>query len=175
MKTRSLLLLAILVALSTYVFSQKATADQVGNKEVRGLIYEYVTDKGVTFKVGDTLEVGHPFRNNQFSYLMDKTSAVMGSMVFLSPQYVGSMCVIKSMRASQRKLTVATFGQGESIALYIVNFEAAVATGEIVKPNYMSSDQALEILKKAKDKLDLELISQEEYDAIKADLIKFIK
>jgi hypothetical protein len=39
----------------------------------------------------------------------------------------------------------------------------------------MFSDEALTALKKAKDKLDLGLISQEEYDKIKAELTPFIK
>lgn len=39
----------------------------------------------------------------------------------------------------------------------------------------MTSDEALAELKKAKDKLDLGLISQEQYDQIKADLTKYIK
>ena len=39
----------------------------------------------------------------------------------------------------------------------------------------MTSDQALEALKKAKDKLDLGLITQEEYEKIKAELTPFIK
>ena len=39
----------------------------------------------------------------------------------------------------------------------------------------MSSEEALAELKKAKDKLDLELITQEEYDKLKAELSKYIK
>ena len=39
----------------------------------------------------------------------------------------------------------------------------------------MTSKDALEKLKEAKSKLDLELISKEEYDKIKAELAKFIK
>jgi hypothetical protein len=39
----------------------------------------------------------------------------------------------------------------------------------------MTSDDALAELKKAKDKLDLGLITQEKYDEIKAELVKYIK
>ncbi len=42
-------------------------------------------------------------------------------------------------------------------------------------PNAMTSDDALVELKRQKDKLDLEIISQAEYDSIKAVLIKYIK
>jgi hypothetical protein len=44
-----------------------------------------------------------------------------------------------------------------------------------VKGFGLSSDDALAQLKKAKDKLDLGLITQEEYDKLKAELTKYIK
>ena len=56
----------------------------------------------------------------------------------------------------------------------ITNFDGAVSNGEI-KSKIMSSDQAIEELKKWKDKLDLELISEEEYKQKKAELVKYIK
>jgi hypothetical protein len=57
---------------------------------------------------------------------------------------------------------------------YFLNIEDAIAVGEI-KSFGMTSDEALAALKKAKDKLDLGLISQEEYDKIKAELTPYIK
>lgn len=39
----------------------------------------------------------------------------------------------------------------------------------------LSSEEALSQLKKAKEKLDLQLITQEEYDKLKAELLPFIK
>ena len=57
---------------------------------------------------------------------------------------------------------------------YSIQFENALSTGEI-KGFGLSSDDALEQLKKGKDKLDLGLITQEEYDKLKADLTKYIK
>ena len=39
----------------------------------------------------------------------------------------------------------------------------------------MTSDEVLTELKKAKEKLDLELITQEEYDELKTELMKYIK
>lgn len=56
----------------------------------------------------------------------------------------------------------------------ITNFESAIAQGEVMTSGY-SPDEALQELKRWKDKLDLEIITQEEYDAKKAELMKFIK
>ena len=57
---------------------------------------------------------------------------------------------------------------------YTIHFENAMSTGEI-KGTGMTSDEALAELKKAKDKLDLGLITQEEYEKKKAELTPFIK
>ena len=57
---------------------------------------------------------------------------------------------------------------------YSIQLENAISVGE-VKSFGMTSDEALAELKKAKDKLELELISQGDYDRIKADLMNYIK
>ncbi len=57
---------------------------------------------------------------------------------------------------------------------YFIMFENALETGE-VKGFGMSSDDALAELKKAKDKLDLGIITQGAYDTLKTDLLKYIK
>jgi hypothetical protein len=56
----------------------------------------------------------------------------------------------------------------------ILKFESAISYGEI-KSKGMTSDDALNELKKAKDKLDLGLISKEEFEVKKTELVKFIK
>ena len=60
------------------------------------------------------------------------------------------------------------------ITTYTIQLENAIEVGEIKTPG-LSSDEALIELKKAKDKLDLQLISQSKYDSIKAVLIQYIK
>jgi hypothetical protein len=57
---------------------------------------------------------------------------------------------------------------------YTILFENALATGEI-KGTGLTSDEALSQLKKAKDKLDLGIITQEEFDNIKKELTPYIK
>ena len=60
------------------------------------------------------------------------------------------------------------------ISLIKLNFKNALSTGE-VKGFGKTSDEALSELKKAKDKLDLGLITQEEFDRLKQELSKYIK
>jgi phosphopantetheine adenylyltransferase len=57
---------------------------------------------------------------------------------------------------------------------YRILLENAIETGE-VKGLGMTSDEALSELKKCKDKLELGLITQEEFDSKKSELSKFIK
>jgi hypothetical protein len=61
-----------------------------------------------------------------------------------------------------------------TIADNILKFESAISYGEI-KSKGMTSDEALNELKRAKDKLDLGIISKEEYEVKRLELIKFIK
>ena len=56
---------------------------------------------------------------------------------------------------------------------YTIQIENAIATGE-VKSFGLTSDEALSELKKAKDKLELGLITQQKYDSLKTALSKFI-
>lgn len=55
-----------------------------------------------------------------------------------------------------------------------VNIEKAIEVGEVVTSGY-TSEKALDELKRAKDKLDLGLITQEEFDRLKAELAPYIK
>jgi hypothetical protein len=55
-----------------------------------------------------------------------------------------------------------------------LKLESAVNSGEI-KSDIITSDIALDKLKKAKEKLDLDLITQEEYDNLKKELKIYIK
>lgn len=59
---------------------------------------------------------------------------------------------------------------------HILDLDKAYLMGEIILPNgIISKSQAIEKLKESKDLLDLEIITQEEYDRIKAELTPIIK
>jgi hypothetical protein len=175
----NLIFIVMLSVFCNTASGQRATFAEVSAKKAKGRITEYVSESGVVFKEGDTLKIGYPFRNDFFAHINSTTNIAMaaiggGSVPQLTTTSSGNIGVIKKMRCTQRRLYVTTYGEGESMALSIVNFEEAFKTGEILLPNYINSDEALSALKKAKDKLDLGLITQEEYDKIKAELRKFI-
>lgn len=178
-----ILTLAIVALFGLSSYGQKtATYDQVANKEVKGGVYKYTTEAGVTFTIGDTLRLGYPHRNDVYDFVIDRGKAWTSAMATghnntgsITSTEAGQIAVIKSMKTSKRLLYVTTLAKGESKPFNITNFEEAFKTGEIIKPGHITSDVALELLLKAKQKLDLELISLIEYNAIKAELSNYIQ
>ena len=61
-----------------------------------------------------------------------------------------------------------------AVSNYFISLENAILYGE-VNTGVMTSDEALSELKKSKDKFDLGLISEEEYNEKKKELSKLIK
>ena len=57
----------------------------------------------------------------------------------------------------------------------IINFDKALASGEIVNPNKpMSREEAIKKLKESQDLMQLGLISKQEYDKLKDELTQII-
>ena len=58
----------------------------------------------------------------------------------------------------------------------MLDLKFALQFGELINPKAaMTSDQALSELKRAKDKLDLGLITQEHFDSLRTVLSKYIR
>jgi hypothetical protein len=193
MKKSSILLLGItLYCLITfnYSFSQnfeKLEAEsqlypqlkytELSSIKSRGEIASYIGSDGQLYKIGDTLKIGFPSSNNKFSFI------TMGDGVFLpiinlDVSASGQKTEITKISIFGSKRTgfsigFRTKGAG-SVSNYNIQFENALSNGEI-KGLGISSDDALNQLKKAKDKLDLGLITQEEFDKLKLELRKYIK
>ena len=154
------------------LYGQKATYDDVLQKRIKGSINVYVTRDGQKFSVGDTITLGKSTGVKNYEFIVQNAGL---SYEPLQNAASASQVVIKSMNAIFKKLSIRTTKpQGYVFALFINNFEGAVVNGEITS-NVMSSDEALKELKKWKSKLDLEIITQEEYDAKKKELVPFIK
>ncbi len=178
---RTLILTAIMLVGLTTQAQKSATFEQVGNKKVRGMIDSYTTQSGVTFHIGDTLKIGRPYANEHFDFLINRSNMWLGAAagdptaMYVNVSQSGHMAVIKSMKTTQRKLYVTTYAKGESVGINISNFEEAFNVGEIMLPNYISSDEALDMLKREKDKFDLGLITEEEFLMKRKELSKLIK
>lgn len=174
MKRLQFILVSLFVTIVTIDTNcqSSATYDEVISKQKTGLIDKYTTQNGEEFKVGDTITLGVAFRNEKYDFIQQNA----GIEYYPLPNSASnSKVVIKKFTIRMKTVYVnTTKPQGFVYGLIINNFDSAVSNGEI-KSKIMTSDQALEELKKWKDKYDLGLITEEEYNKKKEELSKFIK
>lgn len=140
--------------------------------------YTSYTDKtGAVYKVGDTITIGMPSSNKSFAFIQEG-DGILTALHPASTNISGQRQEIKKIWVAGNKRVGyhAWFRTKGAIGLLncSVQVENAIGSGEI-KSFGMTSDEALTELKKCKDKLDLGLITQDQYDKKKADLSKFIK
>lgn len=174
MKNVNIFLVAIITFLvSTSAISQTtATYNEVITKKKKGKINTYITEDGESFSVGDNIKLGVAFRNENFDFISQNAGL---SYYPLPNSASNSVVTIKRIDVRSRTVIVRTTRpQGFVYGLIIKNFESAILNGEVIS-NMMTSDKALEELKKWKDKYDLELITKEEYEQKKKELSKHIK
>jgi len=163
-----------LLFFSIETFSQTATFKdlQDGNK---GSYTEYITTNNESFKVGDTITIGTAAREKSFSYVY--FSSGMGIQTPLPIVFSNCKAIIKKINInSGNMLVIKTLKplSGVPYPLLIGQIDEAIAQGE-VKSNVITSTDALTKLKTEKDKFDLGIITKEQYEAKKADLVKYIK
>lgn len=177
MRSIILLLTGILFTLSSH--SQNVLTNEMLNLETkpRGKFNSYVTLTGDEIKVGDTLTFGKPSGvNGKFVYL--QSIDIMGTYYVVGSEATNSNAIIKAIRVSGTKragFKAAIQTKGISaLDNYFFHYEDALGAGELKSDGY-TEDEALEELKKAKTKLDLEIITQEEYDSLKKVLMPYLK
>jgi hypothetical protein len=135
----------------------------------------YLSKDGILFKMGDRIKLGMPSNRTNFVY-------IRGYSLDSNPmqsQYSGREAEIKWVQVTgdlfkRTGNRVIIITRAIDLVQYEINVEMALQSGELLAPG-ITSDEALAELKKAKDKLDLGLISQSKYDSLKAELSKHIK
>jgi len=173
--------------------SAKELTGRKGGDNIR----EYVASNGESFVVGSTITYGYPTNGKYYLYFRDVTSGVLGALAE-DPYESSSVSAANQEvyeRIENRSGGTATIKKIQCVPvdpynkvnsgckIYLVlnrggiactNFEEAIATHEVlVKAD--ESESALQELKRWKEKLDLQIITQEEYDAKKAELMKKIR
>ncbi len=143
----------------------------------KGEFTSYVASDGAVYKIEDRIKIGVPSSNKTFAFITEGDGFLL-PITNLTVGSSGQETEIKKIWVFGNKragYSVAFRTKGiTGLSNYTIQFENALATGE-VKGFGMTSDEALAELKKAKDKLDLGLITQEDYEKIKADVVKYIK
>ena len=170
------LITALFITISASLFGQEIKFADLATAQ-RGEFTSYVGSDGAVYKVGDRIKIGVPSSNKTFAFIT-QGDGLLTPITNLTASFSGNETEIKRIAVvgNKRAGYSVSFRTKGIIALsnYSIQFENALSTGEI-KGFGLSSDDALAQLKKGKDKLDLGLITQEEYDKLKADLTKYIK
>lgn len=163
---------------ASMLFSQQVEVSDLEAGTITGGKFEsYLSKDGTIYKVGEFLDIGLPSGTNGRFVLIQQID-IAGNILVVGSNAINTHCEIKKIRVIGNKrqgykVQLQTKGTS-SIDNYFFNLEDAIVAGEI-KSKGMTSDQAMKELKTAKDKLDLGLITQAEYDKVKAELIKYIK
>lgn len=193
-----ILSLALATLLSTTTFAQNALVDNAVKYEQVKVIKEkseaksitkdgitqYTASNGAVVKIGDKFRINRPEGGSKtFVSITNKPTVMdmLGNKNF-SPTVDTSMSnteiTIKSLYIIGTKKTgfksmaeLATCGTCSNL---LVDIELAIETKEI-RTNGMTSEDAIALLKAEKEKLDLGIITQKEFDEKKAELIKFIQ
>ena len=152
---------------------------------------ELKTEFGV-FKIGASLLLGTPSDSNinsDFKFVAVGKYTVMGAMapVFMSNSDSNLEVIIDKIKIykpsmGQPSKIVIDFKRkdGASIAMgklgNVFDLSRAISLGEIINPNRpMNRQEAIAKLKEAKDLLELDMMSQEEFDALKVKLTPIIR
>ncbi len=171
-----LFLTASLFILNSFARAQEIKYSELPTVTKRGKYTSYIAKDGFEYKVGDKVKIGFPSSNKTFAFIKEG-DLLMIDLTPITVDVSGKEVEIKSIWTGGSKKTGFTVGlitKGMGIGNYIIDIENAVESKEL-KSSVMSSDEALNALKKAKDKLDLGLITQAEYDKLKAELALIIK
>jgi hypothetical protein len=156
--------------LQTHAQTVTATFDDVQTKRVAGDIGTYISKSGETFKVGDTITIGSS-KHIEFANIWQNAGL---SYYPIENSAAGSKVIVKSIKAQSRVVYLNTTKPSGYVYGLRIKLESALEVGEVASKQ-LTSSEALQLLKNEKDKLDLGLITQEEYEKRKAELSKFIK
>ena len=171
--------MTLMMCLITMVsFGQEVKYDDVQSGTVtKGKLDSYVSKDGSTYKIGDKIQFGTPSGING-KFVTIKNIDIMLSQYPVGAEILNTYAEIKKIRVGGNKRTgYKVHFQTTGLSFldnYFVYIEDAIQVGEI-KSFGMTSDEALNELKKAKDKLELGLITQDEFDKLKQELSKYIK
>lgn len=176
-------LLIIGILLQTTLFGQILTSsDLEGKRKPKGEFRSYVSKRGSTYKIGDILTIGVPSNGDYFIYITEGDGILTASKQVES-KATGKKSSIKKISIGGNRLTgyyvklkcsgVVGAKAKSGLINYHIKLEEAIEAKEI-KPFGMTREEAIKELKFAKEKFELELITEEEYNKIKEELKKSI-
>ena len=175
---KAILTLTLLFVSLNLIFGQTVKYSDIehAEKRLKGKFQTYISKSGDSYSVEDTVEIGKPTGSDGKYLYIYVTNPVVG-IVEMGGDFLGLKLVIKTIKIVGKKGNIRAHiyaKGGNKLNDFYFYLEQALDGNEIIGKG-LSSNAALDKLKQAKTKLDLQLISQEEYDKIKIELSKYIK
>lgn len=172
------LLLSVYSNAQVYVSASYSDITEAKDKPYKGVeIIEYQAKDGSIYKLGDKITIGFPSTNKSFAFIT-RGDGLITDIYRVDAEASGQKTeIIKFGISGTRRSGFSIWLKTKSpsgIWNYNIDLENAISKGEI-KSYGLTSNEALEELKRAKDKLDLNLITKEEYELKKSELSKLIK
>ena len=174
---KNLFLLSITLLISTTCISQLITYNEVVSSEKRpkGNFTEYQSSNGEVFKVGQDIVFGEPTNfNDTYENIILTDNLSYQENASGASGYKSEIVKLSIYGTKRLGFGVRAIGRSTVIGKYQIYIEKALEKGEIVS-EIMTRGEAIAKLKEAKDLLDLEMMTQEEYDKLRKELTPFIK
>lgn len=170
---KNLIILSFIFFFNIVCFSQELKYGQLQLDGPFKRHKSYLASDGTIYKTGDKIKIGLPFSACNSSFCFCSSSE--GKLGVGSSGQVVEIAYFQVNGNENTGFFVRMYTDWGGIArFYVFEFENALKTKELIG-NVVSSDDALLELKKEKEKLDLQIITQEEYDKRKNELMKYIK
>jgi hypothetical protein len=159
-------------------YSQKLKyTDITSGTVMKGDYTSYLASDNFEYKIGDKIKIGFPSQGNKTFAFITEGDGLLLPITNVTSAQSGMETEIKKIAVVGNKrngFKVALRSTASAVSKFNIDFENALSQGEI-KGFGKNSDEALKELKNAKDKLDLGIITKEEYEKIKGELSKYIK
>ena len=195
------LVVIVALLLGNVVFGQRSlTSSEAKDLEITSgfrngdEILEFTLEDGNVIKKGSEFIIGTPLNPTTFTYTRiyvgyyNLLSELLTPSIVLNSSFKGTKVVVETLKVNRIKLKrkseliiLAYVYDPTLSSLFsekrrtIIDLELALSTGEVVNPNQkMTREEAIGKLKESKDLLDLGLLTQEEYNKIKAELTPII-
>jgi hypothetical protein len=167
----------LLMFLTSISFGQTVTHSEIGTTVLKGKFMSYISKDGSEYKVGDKINIGTGSGINS-NFVFIQLVDIMGTVSQPPAHVANTQAEIKNIHVyGNKRMGYKLHLQTKAMSglhNYFLYLEDAIDARE-VKSFGMTSDEALTQLKRAKDKLDLGLITQEEFNIKKEELSKHIK
>lgn len=191
---------SLLFSVNSITYDQTQNIDFTKKIKNNTKFDSYTAKDGTVLNIGDILIVGKPSTDDSqyseyigtqkvFSFIM---IGGMGINMLSGPSYlpatsqsteftIEKIWVTHTKLSKKSPLVVNVTARDPQIPKIankrtITDIDKAMKLGEIVSPNRpMNRQEAIAKLKESKDLLDLDIITQEEYDKLKSELTPIIK